>query len=171
MTEENKGRGHNLPHGLPFPEDIIPGDVSVSVDPELKERLDNSLELVRESDETAYLQSSEKNAARLQESVAQVRKGRGMSPHFITMDPVAYFDTSIDHPANVMDIEANVTVTADDLNSQMARMGAKQVMAAELNIALAQAGIAATYTPEMLSAIASGNIRKKQKAKKKTKRK
>lgn len=170
MTEENKGRGHNLPHGLPFPEDIIPGDVSVSVDPELKERLDNSLELVRESGETAYLQSSEKNAERLQESIAQVRTGRGMSPHFIRMDPVGYFDVS-DYPANVMDIEANVTVTADDLNSQMARMGAKQVMAAELNIALAQAGLAATYTPEMLSAIASGNIRKKQKAKKKTKRK
>lgn len=59
----------------------------------------------------------------------------------------------------------------DDLTTQMARMGAKQILAQELNRAHEQLGVKSYYTPEMLSALASKRLRAQQKAKKKTKRK
>ena len=74
-------------------------------------------------------------------------------------------------PENSFDFSAKVEVTMEDLTSQMARMGAKQILAQELNIAHAQLGVKSYYTPEMLSALASKRLRAQQKAKKKAKRK
>jgi hypothetical protein len=114
-----------------------------------------------DGDTTEYLLSSEANAERLKASVGQHL--RGQTKHFIHMDTCGFLPPE-------MEIKANPTVTMDDLKDDMARIGAKQILATELNEAFSQAGVVSYFTPEMLSALAAKRLRAQQKAKKKLKK-
>lgn len=65
------------------------------------------------------------------------------------------------------EIKAKVEITQEDLMSEMAEKGAKQIMAHELNRMFAEQGITTHYTAEMLSALAAERLRAEQKRKKK----
>lgn len=117
-------------------------------------------------------------------------KGRGMTPHNM---PLGGYPEDFVQPANLMDvpaiedlkrsygveeirklqpgpdfkITAEVSITQEDLMTDMARKGAKQILANELNRAFAEEGIKTHYTPEMLSALASERLRAEQRQKKK----
>lgn len=112
-----------------------------------------------------------KDTENLEANRTEAERVAGVPVKLRTVTTPGAFNLDNIPPENSFDFSANPEVTIDDLTTQMARMGAKQILAQELNRAHEQLGVKSYYTPEMLSALASKRLRAQQKAKKKTKRK
>lgn len=178
MTEEFKGRGmtpHNMPWGGVYPEDEA-GRVEMPTSPELdatvKRARGQSPAFVHLDPIAYYAQpANTHDTENLDEKRVEAENAAGVPVKLRTVTTPDAFNIDNIPPENSFEISAKVSVSMDDLNTKMARNGAKSILANELNRAHEQLGLKSYYTPEMLSAMASARLRAQQKAKKKTKRK
>ncbi len=94
---------------------------------------------------------------------------RGETPHIIRVDEMPYLKEPVE-------ISANPTVTSEDVDEKhdlmnaLARVTGKEELSKLLNEIAVSEGQAPTFTPEMLSAVASARIRQQQRQNRKTKK-
>lgn len=94
---------------------------------------------------------------------------RGETKHFISVDELPFLKEP-------MEINANVVVSLEDLEGKhdlmdkLARVTGKVELSEVLNEIAVSQGQRATFTPAMLSAVASARIRRDQKQKRKNRR-
>lgn len=93
---------------------------------------------------------------------------RGAIPGVATMDEMPFFKEPVEISANPT-IEESELSEKHDLMDSLARNVGKVELANMLNEIAVSEGQAPTFTPEMLSAVASARIRQQQKQKRKTK--
>lgn len=94
---------------------------------------------------------------------------RGETPHLIHVDEMPYYKEPVEISANPTVEESELT-EKHDLMDALARNVGKVELANMLNEIAVSEGQAPTFTPEMLSAVASARIRQQQKQKRKTKK-
>jgi hypothetical protein len=94
---------------------------------------------------------------------------RGETPHIIHVDEMPYLKEPVEISANVT-IEESELTEKHDLMDALARNAGKVELSAMLNEIAVSEGQAPTFTPEMLSAVASARIRQQQRQNRKTKK-